>query len=265
MDAGSSASSPRAVSSSSIPTSYRASSITRVSSPTRPRRTVPYSSPARRAGIEALHSLDHFGGRERSLGSFLSHCGRSCPHGVGHRAIHRGVVGEPRGKGANERVSCACGVNDFHARGREVFCGFAVRENSAVLSDRGHDGSWPQVQEFGGGGDGPFYPFDPLSEEEGSLMLVEHQGVQLLEQCPRDFEGRRKVYERAGPVLCRNLDGPLDDLGWDLHLGDEHVSLSDRPGSSVYVLHGEEAVRAWGDRDRVLPVRGDGYESRTRG
>src|SRR5215218_7902556 len=31
------------------------------------------------------------------------------------------------------------------------------------------------------------------------------------------------------------------------------------------MLHGEAAVRAGGDRDRVLPVRGDGYEGRTRG
>src|SRR5215218_285045 len=162
-DAGSSACCPRAASNSSIPTSYRASSTTRASSPTRFRPTVPSSSPARRVGTDVLQGLDYVGGRERALGAFLRYRSRPGPHSIGHRVFQRGVVGEPCGQSPDERVSSACGVNDFHTRGREMFRGFAARENGAAFSDRDHDGCWPQGEEFGGSRDGSFYAFDPLA------------------------------------------------------------------------------------------------------
>ena len=63
----------------------------------------------------------------------------------------------------------------------------------------------------------------------------------------------------------RDLDGPHDDLGRDLHLGDEHARPSDSVGSVVDVIGSEAAVRARGDRDRILPIRRDGYEGGARG
>ncbi len=68
----------------------------------------------------------------------------------------------------------------------------------------------------------------------------------------------------SASASARDLDSPQNDLGWNLELGDEYLRLSDGLGGILYVLSGEAAVCARGDRDRVLPVRGDGYESRTR-
>ena len=71
---------------------------------------------------------------------------------------------------------------------------------------------------------------------------------------PAEPRTGREVDQHAGPARCRDLDGPQDDLGRDLHLGDEYLGLSDGLGGIVYVLRGEAAVRARCDRDRVLPI-----------
>ncbi len=143
--------------------------------------------------------------------------------------------------------------------------GFAAREHGAGFSERDHDGSRPQRQEPRGGIERPIYAFDPLSEKEGGLVLVYNQGIELLEQCPRNLERGREIDQHAGPTRCRDLDGPQDDLGRDLHLGDEYLGISYGLGGIVYVLRGEAAVRARCDRDRILTVGRDGYEGRACG
>src|ERR671920_1553177 len=192
----------------------------------------------------------------------LRHGGRPGPYGVRNRVFQRNLGGKLCGQGPDERVSGTRSIHDFHFRGREVLLGFTVREHGAVFSECDHDGSWPQGQEPRGGIERPIYTFDALSEEEGGLVLVDHQGIKLLEQCPRNLERGRQVDQRAGPAPCRDLDGPLDDLGRDFHLGDEYPGLSDGSGGFCYIIRCEAAVRSWCDRDRVLPIGGDGYEGR---
>ncbi|CQD15571.1 hypothetical protein U2A4042610013 [Corynebacterium striatum] len=174
------------------------------------------------------------------------------------------AVGELCDERTRKRIATAGGVHRLNGGGRDRGEAVGVTDQGAIGAE-GHDHGGETLTQQGchqGGRIGFGGGCTEHLQHEGTLVLVDQEGIRLTQLRMTDRDHRREVDHHPTP---RQVHRAVETIGGDLTLQQDDAGLFNEPGMPVHIVGVHAGIRAGHDDDGVLTVIGHRDHGQTGG